>query len=138
MEKILISAGGIFNLLVAIFHVVIGKALKWPESIACLDFMNLSVMYILNNHIALTTFIFFVISFAAQKDLMTTRLGKLMLAGMAAFYLIRSLHEFIYYDLEFIFRGFNFLWFIFFAAVGLLYLIPFLRAMKGNSAEKTA
>ena len=135
IEKMLIVIGGIFNLLVALFHMFIGKVLNWPESIACLDYMNRSVMYMLNNHVALSAFIFFLLCFLFPKDLLSTRLGNMMLGSMAAFYFIRGIYEFIYYDMSQIFSGLNFIPLLIFFITGFIYLIPLLRVM-GNKFEE--
>jgi len=132
MNKKLIIAGGIFNLLIAIMHLALYPLLNWSHSLECLSHENRAIMQMLNNHVALTAFIFFYISIFHYKELLTTRLGRVMLLGISAFYFLRGIEEFIYYDIKEIFSGFYFLGFITFFSFGIIYLIPFIKSSTGN------
>lgn len=128
MNKLLITIGGIINLIGVIFHLSLYKILNWSESLNSLSNLNHGVMLILNNHVALTVFIFSYISFFCYKDLVSTKLGKAMMFFISFFYIARGIEDFIMYDKQ------NLLYssglFIFCLITALLYLIPLIRITK--------
>ena len=133
MNKKLIIIGGVFNFLMALLHLLIVKQLNWAETLSCLSETNRIVMYMLNNHVALTAFIFFYISIFHYKELVTTKLGKAMLISMSVFYFLRGAEEFIYFEIKNIFTGFYFIVPIVFFTFGFIYLVPFVRSIQGKT-----
>jgi hypothetical protein len=97
MVKVLLMIGGFIHLLLAVSHIALGKALKWPESISCLDAMNEGMIQIFNINIVFIMLIIFIASIFFYKDLVSTKLGNAILIAIATHALLRATNEIIFF-----------------------------------------
>lgn len=92
----MIVAAGLFNLAIAVFHVLIGRVLGWPKKLEVLDRSNRAAMRFLNIAliVLLTTiglsFIFF------TNDVRATPLGQFLVVAMLMFWFVRLILQPMY------------------------------------------
>jgi hypothetical protein len=85
----MIVAAGLFNLAIAVFHVLLGRLLGWPEKLEGLDRSNRAAMRLLNTAlIVLLTAIGLAFSFFTS-DVRATALGQFLVAAMLMFWFVR-------------------------------------------------
>ncbi|MDR2920809.1 MAG: hypothetical protein LBV72_15790 [Tannerella sp.] len=119
--KKLITIGGIYNILFALFHAGFWKMFNWSTELEKLSFNNKWVMQILNVHIIYYLIFTAVICFVFKKELLTTKIGKGFLIGSAGFWFIRAMEQFVYWELSAVSTIIMVLFFLLGAA---LFLIP--------------
>jgi len=125
MNKGLLIAGGIFNVLFSGLHIKMGWQIPsvpgLPEGIEPL-------LQMLNLAVALTVIFSAVVSFACGADLQASRLGRLTLGFIAVFYLTRAAGEFLFSPSP------NFLIFAICLLVAALYGIVLARSLRTSPA----
>lgn len=119
--KKLITIGGIYNILFALFHTGFWKMFNWSKELEKLDFNNKWVMQILNVQIIYYLVFTAVICFVCKKQLLTTQIGKWFLIGTAGFWFVRAMEQFVYWELGAVSTIFMVLFFLLGAV---LFLIP--------------
>jgi len=82
MNKILLIIGGIINVMMVLFHLSFWKIFNWPENLKCLNFMDRGIIQVLNVHVAFSVLVFAVVSIFYYKELISTKLGKIMLISI--------------------------------------------------------
>lgn len=121
MNKGLLIAGGVFNILFSALHIMMGWQIPMapglPEGIEPL-------LQMLNLAVALSVIYFVVVSFACQGDLQASRLGRMTLGFIAIFYLARAAGEFIFSS------GPNFIIFAICLLVAALYGVVLGRSLR--------
>jgi len=116
-------AGGVFHLALAIFHLFFWRIFHWKEDLASLTRINRAIMQILN---ICLTFLFFVVayvSFAHAEELISTPLGRTILASIALFWIFRLILQVVLFGAR---HGLSILFIVIFLVGIILYLIPFL------------
>ncbi len=121
MNKILLLVGGVFNLVFGLFHLALGKALNWAETLSCLTLDNRATVYTLNIQLAFICLVFAYLSLFRRKDLLTTGIGRIVMAAMGLYYVLRAINQLVYNGLADPTTSF---WLILCGIVSLLYLIP--------------
>lgn len=92
----MIVVAGLFNLAIAVFHVLLGRLLGWPEKLEVLDRSNRAAMRFLNIAlIVLLTTIGLAFSFFTG-DVRATPLGHFLVAAMLAFWFVRLVLQPLY------------------------------------------
>lgn len=92
----MIVAAGVFDLAIAVFHILLGRLLGWPEKLEVLDRSNRAAMRFLNIAliVLLTTiglaFLFF------TGEVQTTPLGQFLVGAMLMFWFVRLVLQPIY------------------------------------------
>lgn len=122
LSQTFLFAGGVFHLAIAIFHLFFWRIFHWKEDLASLTRINRAVMQILN---ICLTFLFFVaayVSFAHAAELISTPLGRTILASIALFWILRLILQFVFFGAR---HGISILFIVIFAVGASLYLIPF-------------
>ena len=92
MKKILLITGGVFNIILTIFHIFLGYKISLFENIAP-GYRELMIM--LNVGGTLFILLFAIASLAYTKDMLTTRLGKLLIVFIILLYASRAVEEII-------------------------------------------
>jgi len=121
--KQLLIAGGIFNLAFAIFHILFWKIFNWKTELKKLDFMNSAIMQVLNLCLTFCFLIFAYISFFHHKELLTTSIGKSLLAGISIFWLLRAIEQIIFFGIK---HWQSIIFLLVFVGGAILYAIPFI------------
>lgn len=92
----MIIAAGIFNLAIAVFHILLGRILHWPERLEVLDRANRGAMRLLNVALIILltmmgiAFIFF------TQEIVATQLGRFLLTAMLMFWSVRLILQPVY------------------------------------------
>jgi len=98
--KQLLIAGSIYNLAFAIFHVLFWKIFKWKAQLSKLDYINRSIMQVLNLCLTFCFLIFSYISFFHTSALIETNLGNTILAGISIFWLFRAIEQVLFFKFK--------------------------------------
>lgn len=114
-------AGGIFHLALAVFHLFFWRIFHWKEDLASLTRINRAIMQILN---VCLTFLFFVmayVSFVHATELLSTALGRIILASIALFWILRLILQFVFFGAR---HRVSVLFIVIFLVGASLYLLP--------------
>lgn len=121
--KIFVIVGGVFNLSWAIFHVYFPKFFKWDKALKKIDPINRAVMHIQSIFLLITFLIFSSAAFLFTDELISTNLGKYLIASFGIFWFIRSLVNIYFFGIKDKKADFFLLIFIFGFVI---HLIPFI------------
>ncbi|MBA2494172.1 MAG: hypothetical protein H0V31_05690 [Acidobacteria bacterium] len=119
----LIFIGCFYNLAFAVFHLFFWKLFRWREDLRSLSFVNRGVMQILNLCLAFVFLVFAYVSFFHTAELLTTNIGRTLLAAIALFWLFRAIEQIVFFGWRKIVSVAFFVFFLFGAAI---YFSPFL------------
>lgn len=97
MAKTLILAGGFYNLAFAVFHLLFWRIFKWNTDLKQLWFLNRAIMQVLNLCLIWVFVIFGYISLFHANDLLSSALGRSLLALIALFWLFRAIEQIIFF-----------------------------------------
>ncbi len=100
MNETLIIAGGVYTVVLIIFHVLFWRIFKWPETLESLSYVNKATMQVLNISITFIFFIFAYVSFVHTQELLNTQLGNSLLVLISCLWLFRAVLQVIYYKLK--------------------------------------
>lgn len=117
----ILFAGGVFHLAIAIFHLFFWRIFRWKEDLASLTHINRAVMQILN---ICLTFLFFVVayvSFFHATELISSPLGRAILASIALFWVLRLILQFVFFGAR---HRVSILFIFVFTVGAALYLLP--------------
>ncbi len=134
MNKVLLLIGGTVNLLFGIFHLLLGKALNWTETLSCLSLDNRATVYTLNVHLAYTCLVFAFLSLLFWKDLLSKGVGRVVTTVIGLYWILRAVNQVIYNGLSAPDTSF---WVILCLLVSLLYIIPALRKQQAIEVVST-
>jgi len=119
--ELLIKAGGIYNIVLVIFHLLFWRIFNWKEDLRSLSFLNRAIMQVLNLSLTFAFVIFSYISLVHTKELISTSLGQSLLGFIALFWLARSVEQVVFFKLK-NWRSIAFLGFFLVGTV--LYAVP--------------
>lgn len=122
--KRMILFGGVYNVLLALFHCVFWKIWSWDTELEKLSFINRWIMQILNVQIIYYFIFIAVICFVFPKELLTTKLGKCFLIGSAGFWFVRAVQQFAFWKQG---EVSTIIWTLFFLSGVVLFLVPAMR-----------
>lgn len=96
----LIVSGGLYNLALAVFHLLFWKLFNWKQDLASLTPLNRAVVQILNLCLTFVFLVFAYISFFHANELLRSRLGRSLLALVAIFWFLRAIEQVIFFGLR--------------------------------------
>jgi len=126
LSQSFLSAGGVFHLALAVFHLFFWRIFRWKEDLASLTHINRAAMQILNICLALLFFVMMYISFFHAAELLVTSLGSTILASIALFWVLRLILQFVFFGAR---HRISILFVVVFTIGAPLYLIPFLWSL---------
>ena len=100
MNEALVIAGGLYNLVFAVFHLLFWRIFGWREDLRSLRFVNRAIMQVLNLCLTFAFVIFAVVSLGHTEELLTTGLGHSLLALFALFWLARAIEQIVFFELR--------------------------------------
>ncbi len=100
MNELLIIAGGIYTVVLVVFHLLFWHIFKWPERLASLTHIDRATMQVLNISITFIFIIFAYISFAHTHELLNTQLGKSLLVLISCLWFFRAVQQVLFYRLK--------------------------------------
>jgi hypothetical protein len=113
--------GGIFNIGIAVFHMLFWQLFDWKRDLALLSFVNRQVTQILNLCLTFVFLIFAYMSLFHTAELIGTRLGRALLLMISVFWFLRAAEQVIFFRLR---RPLSMAFCVAFLVGGLLYLYP--------------
>jgi len=119
--------GGIYNIVLIIFHLLFWKLFKWKKDLASLTFINRAVMQVLNLSLTFVFLIFAYISLFHAQDLISTNLGNTLLLLISIFWLLRAVEQIIFFGLKSVISS---MFFLFFLLGTIIYLYPYLKSIN--------
>lgn len=119
--RTLIQIGGVLWIVCFIFHVLFWRLFDWSNDLESIKKVNKSIIQVLNLCLMLCFLVFAYISLIHTDELLSSALGRTMIAGMAAFGIFRSLLQVPFFELR-LFRS----KLVLFGAllIGIVYTIP--------------
>ena len=96
----LIVIGGLYNLALAVFHLLFWKLFNWKQDLATLTPSNRAVVQILNLCLTFVFLVFAYISFLHANELLHSKLGRSLLALIAIFWFLRAIEQIIFFGLR--------------------------------------
>ena len=121
MMDTLIKAGGLYNIILIIFHLLFWRIFNWKDDLPSLSFLNRAIMPVLNLSLTFVFVIFAYISLAHSNELLSTSLGRSLLMLIAIFWFARAMMQVVYFKLQ---HWGSLAFLLFFLAGGVLYGIP--------------
>lgn len=120
-NETLIYIGGIYNILLIIFHLSFWRIFKWEKELKRMNFLNGNVYQILNISLTFVFVIFAYLSFFYNNELISTPLGNITLKLIAFFWFFRALQQIYFFGIKnWISIGFT----IFFLVGSIIYIYP--------------
>jgi len=126
LESVLF-VGGIYNIVLIIFHLTFWKIFKWKKDLASLTFINRAVMQVLNLCLTFVFLIFAYISLFHAQEFLSTNLGNSLLLLISIFWFLRAVEQIIFFGLK---NTTSAMFFIFFLLGSIIYLYPFLNIIN--------
>lgn len=119
--EILIKLGGIYHILLIIFHLLFWRIFNWQQDLRSLSFINRQTMQVLNITLIFVFLIFAWISLFHTQELLLTPLGKNLLILISLLWIGRSVLQVVFYKLK---HWASVILLVFFMAGSLLYGVP--------------
>jgi len=126
LESVLF-AGGIYNIVLIIFHLTFWKLFKWKKDLVSLTFVNRAVMQVLNLSLTFVFLIFAYISLFHVQELIGTNLGNSLLLLISIFWFLRAIEQIVFFGLKDITST---MFFVFFLLGSIIYMYPFLKIIN--------
>ena len=98
--RTLIQIGGVLWIVCFLFHVFFWWLFDWQTDLKLIKKVNKSIIQVLNLGLMLCFLVFAYISLVHTDELLSSALGRTMIAGMAAFGIFRSLLQFPFFELR--------------------------------------
>jgi len=121
--KTLIIIGGFYCLAFAIFHLAFWKLFDWKRELPKLNAVNRGVMQVLNLRLTYIFLVFASLSFFFNSDLLTTNLGKTILAAISLFWLMRAIEQPIFWKFN---DAISVAFFVIFLTGAIIFAVPLL------------
>ena len=121
MMETLIKLGGIYNIILVVFHLLFWRIFNWNDDLRSLSFLNKQTMQVLNLSLTIVFVIFAYISLVHTNELLVTPIGKSLLFSMALLWFARTAMQAVFYKLK---HWGSIAFLAYFFAGGLLYGIP--------------
>ncbi len=122
-NETVILIGGIYNIVLVIFHLSFWKIFNWEKDLKRITFLNGNILQILNLSLTFVFVIFAYISIFYTTDLLSTSLGLTLLRLISFFWFFRALQQIYFFGLK---NKISLLFFIGFLLGAVIYLYPIL------------
>jgi len=121
----LIKIGGLFNLALALFHLMFWQLFNWREDLRSLSHLNRGIMQALNLTLTFVFIAFAYLSLVHTYELYLTTLGRSLLLSISVLFMLRAIMQVVYFRLT---HWLSTVFLLLFIAGGLLYGIPAVSA----------
>lgn len=129
MNRILLLAGGLLNLFLALFKIAMPYLFQWREALGASTTSMWHILYGENLGLSLLLLFFAYMSIFQWQDLIATDLGKVVMLSISVLWAFRAAAEILLFKI-----GVDGAWWRFFVflALSLVYLIPFITATAAS------
>ena len=125
--QIIFIAGGIFHLVFALLHLFFPYLFQWKKDFKPIRPVNRNMTYGLNVIVIFSCFIFGFLNLFYHAELLTTVLGKFLLACMTSYWFLRAILQVILFGFG---NNISFTVFMFYLVGVFLSLSPLIIAVK--------
>ena len=122
---LLIQIGGVYCLLLVIFHLFFWKLFNWAEELPRLTWLNQAIMQVLNLSLTFAFIIFAYLSLYHTEALLTSELGQALLILIALFWLLRAIQQVVFFKLD---HWISWAFLVFFLLGSAIYSLPLFLA----------
>lgn len=98
MLIIQLKVTGVLLILLGIFHAFFPGYFEWKKELKPLSLINRQMMYVHTFFIGVTVALMGLLCLLMPDELLETKLGKYIAAGLCLFWLLRCLIQFFYYS----------------------------------------
>ncbi|MCB9258201.1 MAG: hypothetical protein H6612_02525 [Ignavibacteriales bacterium] len=120
-NETILYLGGIYNVILIIFHLSFWKIFNWKKELSRMNFLNRNVYQILNISLTFIFVIFAYLSFFYNHELLVTPLGNITLKLISFFWFFRTLQQIYFFGI----KNLTSIGFTIFLLVGaIIYFIP--------------
>ena len=119
--EILIKAGGVYCVVLVIFHLFFRKIFNWDGELIKLNRLNRALIPVLNLSLTFAFIVFAYVSFVHTEELLTTPLGRSLLLLISLFWLFRAIQQIVFFKLE---HRLSWAFFVYFLTGSVLYGLP--------------
>ena len=126
LMEMLIKAGGVYNIVLVVFHLLFWRIFNWDEDLRSLTFLNRAIVQVINLCLTFVFVIFAYVSLMHSAELLTNPLGRSLLIMMAVFWFFRAILQALFFKLK---HWGSVAFMMFFFAGGVLYGIPATNAI---------
>jgi hypothetical protein len=133
MSRILLFAGGVLNLALAVFKIAMPYLFHWREALGSSSTSMWAILYGENLGISLLLLFFAAISIFQWRELPGTSVGKTLLLSIAALWAYRTIAEIVLFKI-----GVDGAWWrvLLFLVLAVIYFIPLITAMTANQEHE--
>ena len=121
----LIKAGGLYNIVLVLFHLLFWRLFDWDNDLRKLTVLNRAIMPVLNISLVFVFVMFAWLSLVHTYELYYTTIGRSILLSISVFFFLRGLLQVLYFRLL---HWISCIFLAFFLAGGVLYGIPAISA----------
>jgi hypothetical protein len=124
-QWLLLMGAGAFNLAFAVFHLAFPRLFHWDQELARLAAVNRAIVQVLNFCLVYLFALFACVLLVFPAEMAATALGRFLLLGMAAFWVVRAIYQPMFFSLR---HWLSSLLFVLFLAGAALHLAAWLVA----------
>ena len=99
MSVFILQALGVLTLALAVFHMLFWRIFDWREDLESLTFVNRAIMKALNVSLIYLLGFFGILSMAAANLMVEETLGRVIVAALAGFWIIRAIAQIVFFRL---------------------------------------
>jgi hypothetical protein len=99
-QYFLVVAAGLYNLAFAVLHLAFRRLFHWDEELPRLGHVNGAIMQVLNFCIVYLFALFACALLAFPDDMVGTAVGRFLLLGIGAFWLVRAIYQPMFFGLR--------------------------------------
>lgn len=99
-NETIVYLGGMYNIILVIFHLSFWKVFKWKKELKRMNFLNGNVYQILNISLTFIFVMFAYLSIFYNSELVTTPLGIITLKLIAFFWFFRALQQIYFFGIK--------------------------------------
>jgi len=93
----ILRIGGVIHIVFAVFHGMFWRLFDWPVALAPLSSDNRAIMQVLNIHVLFVLIVFAVLSIGYAREMISSRLGGVISAAIAAFWFLRAANQVVFW-----------------------------------------
>lgn len=95
-----IIAAGLFNLGMAVFHLAFWRVFRWNDDLPRLRPVNRAIVQVLNLCLTFLLAFFACVLLAFPSEVVMTALGRFLLLGLSAFWLVRAIYQPMFFGMK--------------------------------------
>jgi hypothetical protein len=99
-QSILLIVSACYSVGFAIFHLFFWRIFDWRTELGRLTYINRGIVQILNLCLTFVFVLFAFLALAHRSEMISTSLGRALLAGISAFWFLRTVEQVVFFGLK--------------------------------------